>query len=131
MTVPELPDVLVLTERIAVGVLARLVRESFGDMVKYVVDVERGAIAIGGQLQADAEEALLESGSRSRDLWGANYYPGRGREGCIEFTSLINIRPAQDNPAMDVRDPIIRDRIRMLTFALVGEGEALGGSEIE
>ena len=34
-------------------------------------------------------------GSRQRDLWGANYYPGRGPDGCLEFTALINIRPAQ------------------------------------
>lgn len=119
-------DVLILTERIAVDTLRRLVQESFGDMVKLVVDVERSAIAVGGQLHADAEEALLEWGSRSRDLWGANYYPGLGRERCIEFTSLINIRPAQDNPAMEVKDPAVRERIRILIFAFLGEGEALG-----
>ena len=124
-------DVLILTERIGADTLARIVRDSFGDMVKYVVDIERGAIAIGGELHADAEQALLEWGSRGSSLWGANYYPGMGRENCIEFTSLINIRPAQLNPDMGVRDPAIRERIRALTFALLGEGEALGGSASE
>jgi hypothetical protein len=95
----------------------------FGDMVKYVVDVERGTIAVGGELHADAEEALLAAGSRQADLWGANYYPGRGREGGIEFTSLINISPARGNPGMEVADPAIRERIRAVTFALLGEGE--------
>ena len=74
-------------------------------MVKYVVDVERGLIAIGGEMHVDGEQLLLESGSRQADLWGANYYPGRGTEGCIEYTSLINIRPSAGNRAMELLDP--------------------------
>lgn len=120
----EPADILVLERRIERADLARLVG-LFGDMVKYVVDVERGVVAAGGQLHADAEQVLLEQGSRQADLWGANYYPGRGRDGCIEFTALINIRPARGNPGMDVDDPAVRERIRALTFVLVGEGEPL------
>jgi hypothetical protein len=120
----EPSDILVLERPIEPADLARLL-SLFGDMIKYVVDVERGVIAIGGELHADAEQVLLEQGSRQTDLWGANYYPGQGREGCIEFTSLINIRPARGNPGMEVEDPVIRERIRALTFALVGEGEPL------
>jgi len=105
--------------------LRRLVDLFFEDMVKYVVDVGRGVAAIGGEMHADAELVLLEGGSRPADLWGANYYPGRGREGCIEYTSLINIRPAQGNRSMEIQDPTVRERVRELTFALIGEGEAL------
>jgi hypothetical protein len=120
----EPTDILVLERPIEPADLARLLG-LFGDMIKYVVDVERGVIAIGGELHADAEQMLLEQGSRQTDLWGANYYPGQAREGCIEFTSLINIRPARGNPGMEVEDPVIRERIRALTFVLVGEGEPL------
>jgi hypothetical protein len=102
-----------------------LVERDFEDMVKYVVDVARGVAAVGGDLHADEEALLLDNGSRQEDLWGANYYPGRGRDGCIEFTSLINIRPAQDNRSMTIEDPTIRDRVRELTFLLIGEGEPL------
>jgi hypothetical protein len=105
--------------------LRRLVDLFFEDMVKYVVDVARGVAAVGGEMHADAEQVLLEDGSRQADLWGANYYPGRGREGCIEYTSLINIRPAQGNRSMEIQDPAVRERVRELTLALVGEGEAL------
>ena len=121
---PHPEDVLVLERRIERDDLDRLLR-LFGDMIKYVVDVERGVVAIGGELHADAEQVLLEQGTRPADLWGANYYPGRGREGCIEFTSLINIRPARGNRSMEVEDPAVRERIRALTFALVGAGEPL------
>jgi hypothetical protein len=117
--------IVVLERRIDRMELARLVKMYFEDMVKYVADVTRGVIAVGGELHADAEQLLLEAGSRQTDLWGANYYPGRGRDDCIEFTALINIRPAQGNRSMEVRDASVRERIRVLTFALIGEGESL------
>jgi hypothetical protein len=118
------PDVVLLERRIQPSELRRLV-ERFEEMVKYVVDVERGIVAIGGEMHAEAEQLLLESGSRQADLWGANYYPGRGREGCIEYTSLINIRPSAGNRGMELMDPTLRARVAELTFALVGEGEPL------
>ena len=118
------PDVVLLTRRIDSAELRRLA-ERFEEMVKYVVDVERRLIAIGGEMHSDAEQVLLEEGSRQADLWGANYYPGRGREGCIEYTSLINIRPASGNRGMELHDPALRQTVQEITFALVGEGEPL------
>jgi hypothetical protein len=94
-------------------------------MVKYVVDIERRVAAVGGELHADAEQLLLAEGSRQTDLWGANYYHGKGRDECIEYTSLINIRPSQGNRSMLIADPGIRERVREITFDLIGEGEAL------
>lgn len=119
-----LPEVVVLDHRIDPAELARLVAR-FEDMVKYVVDVERRVAAIGGEMHADAEHALLEAGSRQSDLWGANYYPGRGKDDCIEFTSLINIRPAAGNRGMELQDPALRDTVRAVTFDLIGQGEPL------
>lgn len=118
------PDVVLLERRIEAAELRRLALR-FEEMVKYVVDVERRIIAIGGEMHADAEQVLLEAGSRQADLWGANYYPGRGRDDCIEYTSLINIRPAAGNRGMELLDPDLRQKVREITFALVGEGEAL------
>jgi uncharacterized protein DUF5674 len=119
------PEIAIVNRRIESAELARLVGRFFEGMVKYVVDIERKVAAVGGELHADAEQLLLADGSRQADLWGANYYPGTGREGCIEYTSLINIRPAQGNRSMDIADPVIRERVRDLTFALIGEGEPL------
>jgi hypothetical protein len=118
--------VVVRGSRIDPAELRRLLGLYFEDMVKYVIDVERGVAAVGGEMHADAEQVLLDDGSRQEDLWGANYYPGRGKEGCVELTSLINIRPAQGNRSMEIQDPALRARVRELTHALVGEGEALG-----
>ncbi len=121
----DAPDIVIVERRIEPAELARLVLLHFEDMVKYVVDVERRLAAVGGELHADAEQLLLQSGSRQADLWGANYYPGRGQEECIEYTSLINIRPAQGNRSMLIADPGLRARVREITFALIGEGEPL------
>jgi hypothetical protein len=81
--------------------------------------------AIGGELHADAEQVLLEKGSRQEDLWGANYYPGLGRDKCIEYTALINIRPSRGNRSMEIGDKGLRRTVREVTFELIGEGEEL------
>jgi hypothetical protein len=125
MVMADGPDIRILRELIDRKDLAHFVGQPFSDMVKYVADVQRGIVAIGGELHADAEQILLADGSRQADLWGANYYPGRGPDECIEFTFLINIRPALGNPSMLVADPALRDRIKAITSALIGRGEAL------
>ena len=117
------PDIVVVDRRIDPAELARLAQLFFDNMVKYVVDVERRIAAVGGELHADAEQLLLQAGSRQTDLWGANYYPGRGEDDCIEYTSLINIRPAQGNRSMLIADAAIRERVREITCALIGRGE--------
>ena len=118
-------DILIVRNPLASEDLRRLVLDGFGDMVKYVGDLERELLALGGQLHADAEAVLLEDGSRREHLWGANYFPGKSTEECIEFTSLINIRPAQSNPRMEIADPRLQEIMRALTFRLIGRGEAL------
>lgn len=119
------PDILVVMERIDPVRLRALVARFFLDMVKFVADVEQGVIAIGGELHADAEAILLSRGSRQQDLWGANYYPGRGPDDCLEFTALINIRPSQGNRSMEIQNVSERARVRDLAFRLIGRGEPL------
>jgi len=65
------PDIVLVESRLDRVELRRLVAAHFEDMVKYVVDVERGVAAVGGELHADEEALLLERGSRQDDLWGA------------------------------------------------------------
>jgi hypothetical protein len=119
------PTIVIIEQRIERKELARLVAAHFGDMVKIVVDVRREVVAVGGELHADAEELLLEHGSRQAHLWGANYYPGRGAEDCLEYTALINIRPSQDNPSMEIQDTETRTKVRSIAERLVGRGEEL------
>ncbi len=119
------PEIVLVERSLEPADLQRLVEAHFEDMVKYVVDIARGIAAVGGELHADEEALLLECGSLQEDLWGANYYPGKGPDDCIEFTSLINIRPAQNNRSMLVEDAAIRAKLREITFELIGRGEPL------
>ena len=119
------PEIIVARERMASAELARLVRSVFKDMVKFVVDISQERLAIGGDMHADAEALLLETGSRQQDLWGANYYPGRGPDECIEYTSLINIRPSMDNRVMEILIEPARSRVREIALRLIGRGEAI------
>ena len=81
-----------------------------------MVDVAREIMAVGGDLYADDEAALLTDGSRQRDLWGINLYPGEGGPDWIEFDSMINLRPGAGNRSRGVDD----DRAG-LTFARSSE----------
>ncbi len=109
----------VFRERISRGELARMAEEQFGDWIKAVVDVSREVMAIGGDLHADDEAALLADGSRQRDLWGINLYPGESGDDWIEFDSMINLRPSEGNRSRGVDDERIRARVREVVGSLV------------
>lgn len=91
----------------------------FGDMVKAVVDVKKEILAVDAELHADLEKQLLESGSRQSDLWEINLYPGLSGDDFIEFDSMINIRPYQNNPSWDVLDQVVRERIISVVQKLI------------
>lgn len=88
-------------------------------MIKAVVDVERGLMAIGAELHADEEAALLDDGSRQSALWGINLYPAESGDDWLEFDSMINVRPAQGNRSRGVDDAATREQIRRVVSALV------------
>ena len=91
----------------------------FGNLVKAVVDVERKIMALDGELHADEEALLLESGSLQENLWGINLYPEMDGADRIEFDSVINIRPSQRNLSRGVDDPAVRDKIIRIVEGLV------------
>jgi hypothetical protein len=109
----------ILRQAIPRSRLAAIAAEQFGDMVKAVVDVERRVMAVGGELHADEEAALIEDGSAQAHLWGVNLYPAEADDAWIEFDSMINVRPSQGNRSRDVEDSALRDRIRQIVATLV------------
>ncbi|MFO1010457.1 MAG: DUF5674 family protein [Planctomycetota bacterium] len=116
----------VLTQPISKAELALYLGSPFEDMVKFVADLDMRVIALGGELHADAESVLLDQDSDQASLWGGNYFPGVGEEECIEYTSMINVRPSQGNTSMELQSPELRARMRALVFELIGRGEPLG-----
>ena len=108
-------------EPITLDEVRNLAREQFGEMVKAVVDVAQGIMAIGGELHADEEALLLDQGSLQADLWGINLYPDAAKAGRVEFDSMINVRPAQGNRSRSVEDAVRRERILEIVTRLVRE----------
>lgn len=93
--------------------------ELYGDMVKAVVDVRKRIMAAGGELHSDDEAFLLERNSQQEDLWGINLYTIRELPEMVEFDSMINIRPRQNNRSRGVEDPNIRTKIIEIVRRLV------------
>lgn len=84
----------------------------FGNLIKAVVDIEKGVMAIGGELHSDEEALLLEKGSQQKNLWGINLYPELQGEQFIEFDSVINLRPTHGNRTRGVDNAAIRQKIK-------------------
>ena len=93
--------------------------KKMGDLVKAVVDVEKGVMAVDAELHSDEEAALLEEGSSQENLWGINLYPELSGDDFVEFDSMINLRPSQNNRSRDVEDPRIREKILKIVNNLV------------
>ena len=62
-------DITIIRDAVTRHELNDMAKQQFGDMVKAVVDVEQGIMAIGGELHSD-EEALLLGRGRSKKLMG-------------------------------------------------------------
>ncbi len=105
-------EIKTITGKILKNELREMSKTLFGDLVKAVVDVSKRIMAVNGELHADEERILLESGSRQEDLWGINLYPEKEGDNWIDFDSMINIRPSQGNRSRSVENREIQNVIR-------------------
>ncbi|MCL2688766.1 MAG: DUF5674 family protein [Chitinispirillia bacterium] len=112
---------LIVQEKLTRGELSKISGNFFTDMIKGVVDVKKEILAIDAELHADLEAFLLEKGSAQQDLWGINLYPELLGEDFIEFDSMINIRPSQNNKSRTVEDEAAREIIRKIVRAKIDE----------
>jgi hypothetical protein len=109
----------IIREAIGLDRFREMAERRFGDMVKAVVDVEEGIMAVDAELHADEEELLLKGGSAQTNLWGINLYPDVAEDDWIEFDSMINLRPSQGNRSRGVDDPGVRGKILEIVSRLV------------
>ena len=92
--------------------------EVYGDYIKLAVDIKERIIAGGGEMHADCEKKLIDLGCEQENIWGANWEPSSKQ---LKFGSLINIRPKQNNPSMDILNYTIRDTIAEIVTNFLGE----------
>ena len=81
--------------------------------IKAVVDIKREIMAVDSPMHYECEQLLLENGSKQEDLWGINLYLDECNiDNLVEFDSMINIRPAQNNRSRFVEDPKTQEKIK-------------------
>ena len=73
--------------------------------VKLVVDIERQILTGGGERHVEGEQRLLQDGSEQQDLWGGGLDLETNE---IDYNSIINLRPSQNNPSRDILSTTIR-----------------------
>lgn len=100
----------IITETLTLSELKQMAA-MFKNMVKAVVDVDREFIAVDAELHSDLEALLLDDGSKQKGLWGINLYPEIEGDDFIEFDSMINMRPSQENRSRGVDKEEIRKKI--------------------
>lgn len=82
-------------------------------VIKGVVDVERGLLAVDSPMHYDCEQLLLENGSRQQALWGINLYlDSDSIDDLVEFDSMINVRPSQNNRTRGIDDPKTQAKVK-------------------
>lgn len=114
-------DIIIVKDKIKLDDLKHIAENQFVDLVKAVVDVKQGIMAVGGELHSDEEVSLMElEGSKRENTWGINLYPHRfDKEDWIEFDSIVNIKPSFGNRSRYVEDPKIKEKIKEIIKNLV------------
>ena len=102
--------------------LLEIAEKQFGDLLKAVVDVGQGIMAVGGEMHADEEVMLMEQeGSKRENTWGINLYPGKKGGEMIEFDSIINLKPSFGNRSRGVDNSEIKEKIKNIVERLVSQ----------
>lgn len=90
--------------------------EDFDGYIKAVIDIERGILAVGGKRHFEGEQKLLGVGSKQQDLWGGGVDLKTNE---IDYNSIINLRPSQDNPSRDIMSAEIRKKFDKIIKDLI------------
>ncbi len=109
-------------DNISIAELKKMAAKMYDPLVKAVVDLRQKLLVLDAEMHVDEEQWLLENGSKQGDLWGFNLYPHEyGTDKFIEYDSMINIRPRQNNSSRSVEAAEIRDQIAAVVRKVVHE----------
>lgn len=111
----------IIKDKITIKELKQMSKKMFGELVKAVVDIEKEMMAVDAPMHADQEAFLIDKGSKQNDLWGINLYPNKKGVDFIEFDSMINIRPSQENRSRGVENKNIQKEIIEIVGKLVAK----------
>ncbi|MDR0789401.1 MAG: DUF5674 family protein [Bacteroidales bacterium] len=109
----------IIGSSISINELKKIAENTFGDMIKGVVDVSNNVLAIDAELHSDIEAYLLTNNSKQDNLWGINLYPYEAGDDFLEFDSMINIRPRQGNKSRGVDNVQIQEKIKEIVYSKI------------
>ena len=112
-------NIQIISKPITKAEALEIAKEFYVEMVKGVADLEKGIIALGGEYHIDANMLLIDNGSHQKHLWGFNLYPKKKKTDRLEYTSLINIRPAANNRSIKIEDHKIRLAVKAIVDRLI------------
>jgi len=108
--------ILIIKERATPNQIIEM-SEYYNGYIKTVIDVEKGILAGGGELHFDQEQELIkQEDSEQRNLWGGGIDIETGE---IDYNSMINLRPTQNNPSRDILNQNIRQKFDEITRNLL------------
>lgn len=107
---------IVITHQKATEEQIQQMLEDFESYIKVVIDIDNKILAGGGDRHFDAEQLLLAQGSNQSSLWGGGI-DWETKE--IDYNSMINLRPTQDNPSRDILDKEIRKQFDDILKAIL------------
>ncbi|MDP2671781.1 MAG: DUF5674 family protein [bacterium] len=90
--------------------------EEFDGYIKVVVDIEKEILTAGGKRHFDGEQMLLQNGSKQSSLWGGGLDLETGE---IDYDSMINLRPIQNNNSREVLDEETRSAMTEIIIKLL------------
>jgi len=109
-----------ITQPISLKEIKQMAKRKFGNLVKAVIDIDKQIMVVDADLHADQETLLIQNNSEQSHLWGINLYPEKyGSLDFIEFDSMINLRPSQNNLSRSIKDKKIQDQIRKIVKKLI------------
>ena len=109
----------IVKDKITLTELKEMSQKMFGNLVKAVVDIEKEIMVVDAPMHADQEAYFIENGSKQENLWGINLYPEKIGRDFIEFDSMINIRPMQNNRSRGIDDSKTQQKIIKIVNKLV------------
>ena len=107
--------ILILDRKATEEEIEQMVKDLNG-YIKVVVDIEKRILAGGGKRYVDGEQLLRQIGSKQENLWGGGI-DMETKE--IDYNSMINIRPRQNNASRDIMSLKVRgmfDKVIKKTF---------------
>lgn len=107
--------IIILTKKATEAQIKKMCYE-FGNYIKVVVDIKKGILAGGAAMHYDEEQTLLEYGCKQENLWGGGLDFATG---AIDYNSMINIRPNQNNSSRDILSQEHRDKFKSIAEELL------------